>query len=250
MTETLQPVLAAQLYTIREALREDPDAALAKLAGIGYRNVELFDMVGFGRPLAEALGRAGLRPVSAHQSMVGKDVGAVLEAAEIFDVRLVVDPWVDPDRWTTPEAIAGVAGALADAARAAEGTGVTIGYHNHWFELEQRFDGQTGLEVLAAALPPEVVLEVDTYWAAVGGEDPAALLGRLGDRVLALHLKDGPISRDTKAQVAVGAGAMRIPGIVAAAPAALRVVELDDCEGDRFEALADSRAYLEREGLL
>ena len=39
------------------------------------------------------------------------------------------------------------------------------------------------------------MLEVDTYWAAVGGQDVAALLGRLGDRVRYLHVKDGPITK-------------------------------------------------------
>jgi sugar phosphate isomerase/epimerase len=247
MTAT-QPQLAVQLYTIREALKADADAALTRLAAIGYRNVELFDMVGFGRPLAEALDRAGLRAVSAHQSLVGKDVEAVCAAAADFGVRLVIDPWVDPDRWTTVDGIAGVAADLADAAHVAARHGITVGYHNHWFELEQRFDGRSGLEVLADRLPPEVVLEVDTYWAAVGGEDPAALLGRLGSRVVALHLKDGPVTRDTTAQVPVGQGAMRVPAIVAAAPDALRVVELDDSELDRFDALEQSRDYLAREG--
>ena len=47
----------------------------------------------------------------------------------------------------------------------------------------------------------------------------------------------------------VGQGRMRVPEIVAAAPGALRVVELDDSRLDRFEALAQSRDYLVREGL-
>jgi sugar phosphate isomerase/epimerase len=249
MTDAAQPALALQLYTVREALREDPDAALARLAAIGYRNVEAFDLVGFGRPLAEAIERAGLRAVSAHQSLIGRDVAAVCAAAADLGIRLVVEPWVDPDRWTTGDGIAAIADELAEAATVAATHGITVGYHNHWFELEQRFGGRTGLELLADRLPPEVVLEVDTYWAAVGGEDPAALLARLGSRVVALHLKDGPISRDTKAQVPLGQGRMRIPEIVAAAPGALRVVELDDSELDRFDALAQSREYLVREGL-
>jgi sugar phosphate isomerase/epimerase len=249
MTDAAQPVLALQLYTVREALRADADAALARLAEIGYRYVEPFDLVGFGRPLAEAIRRAGLRAVSTHQSIVGQDVEAVCEVAADFGIGLVVEPWVDPDRWTTPDAIAGVAGELAGAAAVAAKHGITVGYHNHWFELEHRFDGRTGLEVLTDHLPPEVVLEVDTYWAAVGGEDPAGLVGRLGSRVVALHLKDGPISRDTKAQVPVGQGAMRFPEIIAAAPGALRVVEADDSQLDPFDLLAQSRDHLLREGL-
>ena len=37
--------------------------------------------------------------------------------------------------------------------------------------------------------------------------------------------------------------------IIAAAPNALRVIELDDSRGDRFQAIADSYAYLTAQGL-
>src|SRR6476619_5637482 len=100
-----------------------------------------------------------------------------------------------------------------------------------------------GLEVLADLLDPEVVLEVDTYWAYAGGADVPALLGRLGDRVVALHVKDGDGTLDPLAQVAVGSGTLPIWDIIAAAPDALRVVELDDSAGDVVDALRDSRAY-------
>src|SRR5262249_39993399 len=86
-------------------------------------------------------------------------------------------------------------------------------------------------------LPPSVHLEVDTYWALVGGADVPALLDRLGERVVALHLKDGDGSLHTKHQVPLGAGRLPVREILAAAPTALRVVELDDTEGDLFEAV-------------
>jgi hypothetical protein len=59
-----------------------------------------------------------------------------------------------------------------------------------------------------------------------------------------IHVKDGPISMDTKAQTAVGGGASPIAEILAAAPQALRVVELDDFDGDVFDAVRDSLAFL------
>jgi sugar phosphate isomerase/epimerase len=88
------------------------------------------------------------------------------------------------------------------------------------------------------------VLEVDTYWAFAGGADVPALLRRLGDRVAALHIKDGDGSLDPKRQVAVGSGALPIADILAAAPAALRVIELDDTAGDLLEAVRASRAFV------
>ena len=88
------------------------------------------------------------------------------------------------------------------------------------------------------------MLEVDTYWAEVGGVPAAALLERLGDRVRFLHVKDGAVTQDDQDQVAVGSGALDIAAILAAAPQAQQVVELDGFAGDVFDALRDSVTYL------
>ena len=98
--------------------------------------------------------------------------------------------------------------------------------------------------MLADRLTPEVVLEVDTYWAYAGGADVPALITRLGDRVVALHLKDGDGSLDTSKQVPLGSGVLPVWDIVAAAPDALRVVELDDSETDLLEAVRAGREFL------
>jgi len=38
--------LAVQLYTIRDAVAKDLEGSLSKLAGIGYKRIELFDYKG------------------------------------------------------------------------------------------------------------------------------------------------------------------------------------------------------------
>ncbi|HET9348700.1 MAG TPA: sugar phosphate isomerase/epimerase, partial [Arthrobacter sp.] len=86
---------------------------------------------------------------------------------------------------------------------------------------------------------------VDTYWAAVGGQNPAELLSRLGDRVRFIHIKDGPVTADPSGQLAVGDGKMPIWDVLDAARSVeAAVVELDDFQGDMFEAVADSYNYL------
>jgi sugar phosphate isomerase/epimerase len=109
--------------------------------------------------------------------------------------------------------------------------------------------GRTGLEALADALDPAVLLEVDTYWAAVGGQDVPALLGRLGDRVRYLHVKDGPVTKDDP-MTAVGGGRMPVAEILAACPSAeWHVVELDRCATDVLTAVRDSLGWLTSHGL-
>ena len=51
--------------------------------------------------------------------------------------------------------------------------GIRLGYHNHAFEFAP-LERTTVWAILLAELPAEVELELDVYWAAVGGRDPLA----------------------------------------------------------------------------
>jgi sugar phosphate isomerase/epimerase len=245
------PQLSVQLYTVRESLQEDLRGTLQRIADIGFTQVEPynFDTV---EGLGEALAAAGLTAPTTHAHFVGEDdahLERVFAAAKELRIPTVIDPHVPEARWQTAESVISVAADVNAAAVVAAKYGITVGYHNHGHELKSVIDGVTALELFAQHLSPEVVLEVDTYWVAVGGRDPVAVLKRLGDRVVAIHVKDGPPSEDGLDQVAVGSGALPIADIIGAAPHALRVVELDDSRGDRFQAVADSYAFLVKENL-
>jgi len=237
--------LSVQLYTVREALAVDPAAALARLAEIGFTTVEPFDLQADYCSLFPEL---GLTPSSAHTRLIDQDVVPVFEAAQRLGITTVIDPMAAPERWTDSDSVVAMAESLNSVAAIAADLGITVGYHNHWWELESHLDGTTALEAFADNLDPAVVLEVDTYWVKVGGVDPVALLGRLGDRVQFIHVKDGDLSRNNKNQVAVGSGGMPVLDILAAAPQAVRVVELDDFTGDVFDALAGSVEFLTANG--
>jgi sugar phosphate isomerase/epimerase len=237
--------LSVQLYTVREALADDVDAALERVAEIGFRNVEPFGLLDYADRLASSLPRHGLAAPTTHAGLIGQDQNRVFDTAAALGVQIVIDPAVRDPRWVDDDSIKGVADDLNQAASVAADYGIQVGYHNHYWEMRQVAGDRHALEVLADHLAPEVVLEVDTYWALAGGADVPALLGRLGDRVVALHLKDGDGSLDVKTQVALGAGVVPVWDFVnAAANLRFGVVELDDSAGDRFVAIADSFEYL------
>lgn len=237
--------LSVQLYTVRGALEEDFDGTLAKIAEYGYTQVEPFGFVNFFDDLKTGLAAHGLSAPTTHMGLLtADDVDDVFAKAKELGIETVIVPSTDPARWQTAEGIAGIAAELNAAAAKAAAYGLKVGYHNHHFELESKVDGRHGLEVLAELLDPGVVLQVDTYWAYAGGADVPALLERLGDRVVALHVKDGDGSLDDKKQVAVGSGSLPVGDYLTAAPNALFVVELDDSEGDLLEAVGASREFL------
>jgi sugar phosphate isomerase/epimerase len=244
MTAMAAPTdLAIQLYTVRHRLADDVDGTLADLAAAGFRTVEAFDLATFGERLAVALPRLGMTCPAVHASVLD-DLEGSLDRAAAVGASLVIQAWTEPTRWEHGTDLAAIADGLNRAAEVAAGRGLRIGYHNHHFELVSRIEGRHALEAFADALAPEVVLEIDAYWAFAGGADVPALVRRLGDRVAALHLKDGDGSLDPTRQVAAGRGVVPLRDVIAAAPAALRVLELDDTSGDLREAIVAGRDYL------
>ena len=240
--------LSLQLYTVRGKLEEDFDGTLARIAEIGYRKVEPFGLTAYADRLAEALPKHGLSAPTTHAGLLREDSAPIYAAAKRLGITTVIDPHVDRSRWTTAADIKVIADSLNKAAAEAADHGITVGYHNHHFELETKVDGVHALEILVDSLSDAVILEVDTYWAAVGGADVPALLKKFGDRVTAIHVKDGDGTLDNKAQVAVGDGTIAVRDILAAAPQALRVVELDDFSGEIFDAVEGSYSFLTGEG--
>lgn len=236
--------LSVQLYSVRDAFAADPAAALLRLAEIGFTQVEPYGVVENLAALRTGLPANGLSAPTAHAKLLGVDQRAVFAAASECGIDVVIDPHVDAARWQDPADIAATATALNDAAKLAAEYGVTVGYHNHWWELESRLAGRTAFEVFADQLDPALVLEVDTYWATAGGEDAPALLRRLGGRVRAIHVKDGGLATDGSGQVPAGQGRVPLADVLAAAPDALRVVEFDRYDGDIFAGLAASRDHL------
>jgi sugar phosphate isomerase/epimerase len=230
---TASPI-SVQLYTVRDAIAADLPGTLKRIADIGYTQVEPYAFVDRVDEYAEALPAAGL---TAHVGLIGKDLEPIFAAATRLGVGTIIDPHIDETRWVTREDVEAIAKELGEIADAAAAHDLTIGYHNHAFELENLIDGTPALEVFAAALPANVVLEIDTYWVEVGGVDAAELLARLGDKVQFLHVKDGPKNKNDVEQVAVGRGSMPVRDILQAArqatPTAL---------ADSFEFLQGVRA--------
>jgi sugar phosphate isomerase/epimerase len=236
--------LSVQLYSVRDTFAADPDDTLRRLAAIGFTQVEPYGLVENLAALRTGLKNAGLTAPTAHAKLIGVDQREVFAAAAECGVSTVIDPFVPPEKWQDPADIAATAEALNNAAEIAPEYAVTVGYHNHWWELESRIDGRTAFEVFADQLDPALVLEVDTYWATAGGENAAELLRRLGDKVRAIHVKDGGLATDATGQVPAGEGQVPINEVLAAAPNALRVIEFDAYDGDIFDGIAASYAYL------
>lgn len=234
-----------QLYTLRNAIEADLPGTIRRVAEIGFTHVEPYNFVARTEELESALKDNGLTAPSGHAPLLSADQDEIFEAARRLGMGTVIDPFHAAGNWQTAEGVEATAAALNAAAKKGAGYGIRVGYHNHQWELESTINGRTALEYLAEHLDPEVVLEVDTYWVAVGGQDPVDILTRLGDRVKFIHIKDGPLTTDTKAQLPAGEGKVAVLDVIAAATSLeVGVVEFDDYSGDIFEGITRSLAFL------
>lgn len=182
-----------QLYTVRAPLAADVDRTLARIAEIGYAEVET---AGFhGRTAAAfrgALDAAGLRAPSAHVPLaeIRDRTAATLEAATALGARFVVLPWLDATDRRTLDQYRAVADVLNRAGEAARGAGIGMAYHNHDFELAP-IDGVRPLDVLLERTQRDLVsFELDLYWAVKAGADPLAYFARWPGRFTMVHVKD------------------------------------------------------------
>jgi sugar phosphate isomerase/epimerase len=246
--------LAVQLYTLREFTKTPADIAstLARVKKIGYDAVQV-----------SAIGKID----PAELAKILRDEGLTCCATHVSPDRLKAEPRkvIDEHRlwscgytaiggyFTEPYDWPGFIRDFNAVAAAFANSGLRIGYHNHSHELA-KFNGATALSRLVDGLSNDVWFELDTYWLAHGGADPAAWIAKLPGRVPCVHLKDMGITPARRQFMAeVGEGNLNWPAIFDACKSAgvkWHIVEQDDCNGrDPFESLAISLRNLRAMGL-
>ncbi len=260
------PTTSVQLYSLRDAIAEDLDKAIARVREIGYENVEPYAFVERVDDLERAFQATGLKAPSGHVAVIdAEDTAPIWDAAKRLGIQTVIDPFIPTDRWQTADDVKKIADRVNELTAEAAGHGLQFGYHNHQWEFTNKVDGRTVYDLFVEQLAPETVLEVDTFWATVGGADAPAVLRSLGDRVVAIHVKDGKVDGDIltalpsaesalivpealqrafENQKPAGQGDVDVAGILAAAPQAIRVVEFDAYAGDVFEGITESLQWL------
>jgi sugar phosphate isomerase/epimerase len=240
--------IGVQLYTVRDAVQRDLEGTLARVAAIGYQEVEFAGYA--GRTAAEvrdAVRRAGLSAPSAHVPLaaLGQGWNRVLDDAHTVGHRYLVIPWLDEKDRPNLDAYRRIADRLNRAGEAASRAGLRLAYHNHAFEFT-RMENRLPYDVLLEATDPaHVLLELDLYWITKGGQDPLAYFARWPGRFRLVHVKDSAGPPEHR-MADVGSGAIEWGRIFARRKQAgieHFFVEHDD-PPDPFASIAASHAYL------
>src|SRR5688572_30653029 len=239
------------LYTVRDLTSRDYERTLRQVAEIGYRDVDMY-IYDSRREPAETramLDRVGLLCPSARVATPALYRGwdRFLDAANTLGARWITLANVSYEERLHLRDWQELADVLNKAGDAARHRGLSLCYHNHAFELEL-LEGKVPLDLLLASTDPALVkLQMDVYWVAHGGRNPAAEIRRLGSRVATLHLKDMDAT-PARGITTVGRGILDFKAVLAAAAdakVAHYFVE-EDAPANPLEAIRASYQHLER----
>ncbi|MEA2651008.1 MAG: hypothetical protein QOI85_729 [Chloroflexota bacterium] len=241
--------IALQLYTVRRLAADDLAGTLRAVAAAGYRAVELAGLPETAPgELARLLDETQLRAMASHEGIerLRDDVTAVVDRLTEVGCPRAIVPWMPEEDRRSADDVRSFAAELGGFARALAERGMRLGYHNHSFEFEP-LDRTTVWDILLAELSADVELELDVYWAAVGGRDPVAEIRANPDRIRLLHMKDlvgGAEPHDAPA----GDGILPFPAIVeeaSSAGAEWFVAEQDE-PADALDDIGRAFRYLDK----
>jgi sugar phosphate isomerase/epimerase len=216
--DNLSPV-GVQLFSLPKVLERDFGQGIAMLAGMGFKEVELFGPFDFSAPEAIASWKAVTPQLGFSGS--GFFGRTAQQVRRILDDNRMTAPSVHTD-WTTLQT--GMS-RLADAARTvgftyvglpaipdalrrtlddykrmadsfntvgedAKKHGLKFAYHNHGYGLAP-MEGTVPLQLLLERTDPNLVFfEMDIYWTVAGGANPIELLRAHPNRYHLMHVKD------------------------------------------------------------
>ncbi len=253
-----QSQIACQLYTLRHSTKTAADSAktFRRVKQIGYDAVQVSGMGPIDpKELAKILQGEGLVCCATHRPLdeLRNEPQKVAENHALWGCKYTAIGAFHPkdNNWS--------AGVYHDFIRdynavgqKLESLGVHVGYHNHRHEFA-RFGNKTGMDLLWEGLDKKIWMEIDTYWVAHGGADPAAWIKKVAGRIPCVHLKDLAITPERVQQMAeIGEGNLNWPAILPACKAAgveWYIIEQDECQRDPFESVEISLKNLKAMGV-
>ncbi|WP_072332475.1 MULTISPECIES: sugar phosphate isomerase/epimerase [unclassified Paenibacillus] len=247
----MQSKLAVQLYTLREACKQDFPATLRRLKEMGWAGVQ---MAGYHdhdpQELARLIRELGLQTAGLHVSYarIVDELELLAQEAEWFRTKDLICPSI-PVELRTEEGYREVRETLQRAAEAVKERGLRISYHNHAFEFDVQVDDRSALEYILEPQAGSLVLaELDVYWLKRGGRDIMSFIEPYENRMPIVHLKD--MTKDERETFAeIGTGSIDFLPILRwgeQSGVEWYVVEQDQCDGDPLESVQTSLANLTR----
>ena len=251
MTATRSIPVGLELYSVRDALKQDPEGTLRAVAQMGYQAVEFYAPYfewtdAQAKHMRKVLDVVGLRCYSTHNAADNfneKNINRARDLNLILGSKYLVLSWSDPK--TAPDGWKSIANLLNSAAESLQSSGLTSGYHNHQAEFTGAL-GQRPMDLLAKDTKPSVMLQLDVGTCVEAGSDPVAWIRANPGRIRSIHCKDWSPDADKGYKVLFGEGVTDWKGIFRAAESVGGVeYYLVEQEGSRFSEFETARRCLQ-----
>lgn len=185
--------IGVQLYTVRDLMKDDFDGTIAKVAQIGYKEVEFAGYFGrTGKQVRAVLDKNGLTAPSTHVQYdeLDEKFPSVLETSEEIGLRYVICPWIPEDLRKSPDIWKQASEKFNKCGEQCKKAGLQFGYHNHWFEFLP-VDGKLPYDQLLKDCDANLVkMEMDLCWITAAGGDPIKYFDEYPGRFPLVHVKD------------------------------------------------------------
>lgn len=254
--------LAVQMYTIREFTKTARDLAtsLEKIRAVGYEAVQLSAVGAMqgDRPQVSAaqartmLDDHGLHCIATHSSwdsLVRQTEQEIALHQTLGCSFTAIGSLPGSYQAQGAEGYRQFAREAAPVIEKLKAAGIRFGYHNHAFEFERIGAGRATLfDILIEEGGPDLMLEIDTYWAVHAGVNPVRLFERCHGRVPVIHLKDKEVvTKEGPVMAPIGEGNLDWNEILPACKAAgveWYAIEQDEYRRDPFDCLRASFVFL------
>lgn len=200
--------MGVQVYSVRDALKEDFAGSMKKLADIGYQYIEAYGLGVDGQifdmspeEYSRIVTDTGMEIVSTHGTYFQAGEGEKLrDAALTAGIPHVIIPSLSTEDRKNYHKVAENLNKLGEIFN---DSGLLLGYHNHDAEFKKQGD-EVALEILLKETQPDLVsFQLDLYWVVKGGADPVALIEKYPGRFCSFHVKD---AAEDLEQTTVGTG--------------------------------------------
>ena len=183
---------AAQLYSIREILWDDPEKCLTDLKTAGYDGVEFAKYGGRSAiALRRILANTGMVGVGTHVNgdlfLVGDELRRTLDICAEAGILSVTTPHAKRD---SADGYRRFGAEMGNAAEVASAYGIKVGVHTTYHHFETRFGGVTAWDLIFSETSPLLQQQVDTSNTFHTGTDVVALLKKYPGRHFSIHLKE------------------------------------------------------------
>lgn len=205
-SKTPENGVGLQLYSVRDAMQEDPVATVELVGAIGYDYVEA---AGYSDGKFYGIEPEAFKSLVEDNGMIfrGSHTGQAIPDSASWEtlmpwwddciaahkaagIEYIVQPFMGVSGYQSLEGLAAYCDYFNAVGEKCNEAGIRFGYHNHDREFST-VEGEVIYDYMMENTDPDkVMFQLDVYWIIEGGSDPLSYFENYPDRFGSIHIKD------------------------------------------------------------